>query len=154
MIATVGDKHNTPASTARASGLRELAAQRAAGRALDPHDPGAVRQAAGQMLADLFFKPLLAEMRKLPFGKEFGGGGRTEEIFGEQLDQQIADRVAVADRGGLAKQLIARLEGAATAKRAALAEQADAAREARAANAGTARPGGDGSPTLAEGASE
>ncbi|MGE0481723.1 MAG: hypothetical protein AB7Q17_14755 [Phycisphaerae bacterium] len=127
MTASVVDKPTSTANASRGSGLRELAAQRAAGRALDPRDPGAVRQAAGQMLADLFFKPLLAEMRKLPFGKEFGGGGRTEEIFGEQLDQQIADRVAVADRGGIAKRLIARLEGAASAKRAALAEQVDGA---------------------------
>ena len=62
------------------------------------------------LAALLFFAPLLAEMRKLPFGRKFASGGRTEEIFGEQLDLRIADSVA-ANCGGLTRQLIERLQG-------------------------------------------
>jgi len=69
----------------------------------------AVLLAAGRK-SQLFFAPLLAEMRKLPFGRKFASAGRTEEIFGEQLDLRIADSVA-ANCGGLTRQLIERLQG-------------------------------------------
>ncbi|MBK9120359.1 MAG: hypothetical protein IPM18_12275 [Phycisphaerales bacterium] len=61
-------------------------------------DP-AVREAAAQFLTELFFGPLLAEARRAPFKADWIDGGQTESIFGEQLDQRIADRVALADRG-------------------------------------------------------
>ena len=89
---------------------RTLAALLAAGRKLEANDPKLVRQAAAQVVSQLFFAPLLAEMRKLPFGHKFASGGRTEEIFGEQLDLRIADSVA-ANCGGLTRQLIERLQG-------------------------------------------
>ncbi|MGE3180419.1 MAG: rod-binding protein [Phycisphaerae bacterium] len=63
--------------------------------------PKSAREAATKMVSQLFFVPMLEAMRELPFGKEFGSGGRTEEIFGEQLDQQLADKIAKADRSGL-----------------------------------------------------
>ena len=89
---------------------RTLAALLAAGRRLEANDPKLVGQAAAQVVSQLFFAPLLAEMRKLPFGRKFASGGRTEEIFGEQLDLRIADSVA-ANCGGLTRQLIERLQG-------------------------------------------
>jgi hypothetical protein len=92
------------------SDTRTLAALLAAGRKLDANDPGLVRQAAARVVSQLFFAPLLAEMRKLPFGQRFATGGRTEEIFGEQLDLRIADSVA-ANCGGLTRQLIEDLRG-------------------------------------------
>ena len=79
----------------RSSALQTL------GRPVSPTDPQGVRATASLMLAELAFKPMLAEMRKLPFGKGIFDGGRTEEIFGERLDQEIADTVASADTGGL-----------------------------------------------------
>lgn len=87
-----------------------LAALQQMGRMLDPHDPAVVRHAAAQMVSELFFKPLLAEMRDFPFGEQFGSGGRGEAVFGEQLDQYIADAVAAADRDGLVAQLTRRLQ--------------------------------------------
>jgi hypothetical protein len=89
---------------------RALAALRATGRRLEANDPKLAEQAAAQVVSQLFFAPLLAEMRKLPFGREFAIGGRTEEIFGEQLDLRIADSVA-ANCGGLTRQLTERLQG-------------------------------------------
>jgi len=71
----------------------------AMGRKTDAGDPEATRAAASQLLAELFFTPMLAEMRDFPFGKEFADGGQTESIFGQHLDQRIADTVAASDRG-------------------------------------------------------
>ena len=91
-----------------AGATRKLGALRGLGRAIDAKDPRLVREAASLLTSQLFFAPLLAEMRKLPFGKGFGHGGRIEEAFGEQLDQQLADTVARSDRG-LTAQLAERL---------------------------------------------
>lgn len=103
-----------PPEAARASArydadaTRTFGAQRGLGRSLDAKDPQLAHEAAALMTSQLFFAPLLVEMRKLPFGKEFGYGGRMEEAFGEQLDQQLADTVARSDRG-LTAQLAERL---------------------------------------------
>jgi hypothetical protein len=75
----------------------------------DVHDPAVVRQTASQFLSELFFKPLLAEMRRFPLGRELACGGQTEAIFGSQLDQRIADRVAAAERG-LVDQMVSEFE--------------------------------------------
>jgi hypothetical protein len=87
---------------------RELGALRDLRRTLDAEDPRVVREAAALVSSQLFFAPLLAEARKLPFGRELGHGGRMEEAFGEQLDQHIADAVARRDQG-LTAQLAGRL---------------------------------------------
>jgi len=71
-----------------------LRTMRELGRLVDAQDPRVVRQAATQMLSELFFSPMLAEMRKFPFGRELATGGRMEAAFGEQLDQRLADTVA------------------------------------------------------------
>jgi len=96
-----------PAGPDAAAG-RTLGTWRKLGRAVDAHDPRQVREAAARLTSQLFFAPLLAEMRKLPFGRELGTGGRTEEVFGEQLDLRIADAVARRDRG-LTSQIADRL---------------------------------------------
>ena len=87
---------------------RRFGAWRALGRALDPQDPRVAREAAAQLVSQLFFAPLLAEMRRLPFGREFGHGGRMEDAFGEQLDLRIADTVARSDQS-LTARLTAKL---------------------------------------------
>jgi hypothetical protein len=94
----------TPTPGTTSAYQQRIAALESLGRPVDPTDPEGVRATAGLMLAELAFKPMLAEMRKLPFGKGLFDGGRTEEIFGERLDQEIADTVAGADTGGLTAQ--------------------------------------------------
>lgn len=85
----------TPARTSMSPAhLRTLIA---AGRKLDTHDPAVVRQTATQFLSELFFAPLLAEAREAPFGGDLANGGQTEAIFGQRLDQALADSVAGAD---------------------------------------------------------
>jgi len=58
--------------------------------------PDKARYAAAQLVSQLFFAPLLAEMRRLPFGRELAVGGRMEEAFAEQLDLHLADKAAMA----------------------------------------------------------
>ncbi|MFQ5806195.1 MAG: hypothetical protein ACE5I3_07085 [Phycisphaerae bacterium] len=101
-----------------ANASRKFRMMRGLGRRLDPNDPHVIREAAALLTSQLFFAPLLAEMRKLPFGREFGHGGRLEEAFGEQLDQRIADTVARCDRGltpQVAKRLAQKSQAAAAA---------------------------------------
>lgn len=91
----------TKSLSSPAGGRRDLAALQGLGRRIDAHDQRLARDAAGKLLADLFFAPLLAEMRKSASAVRIGSGGRGEEVFGEQLDQRLADAVAAADRSGL-----------------------------------------------------
>ncbi len=82
-----------------ASDARRLASTRQLGRRVDAQDPAAARLAASQMVSELFFKPLLAELRESSFGAPFINGGQTESIFGERLDQKLADTVAGTQTG-------------------------------------------------------
>lgn len=81
----------------------------ATGQKLDSRDPAVVHETAARMVSELFFAPLLAEMREFPFGKGIADGGRGEAVFGEQLDRQIADQVSRSDRG-LVTQIAAQLQ--------------------------------------------
>jgi|GEM_PF-2078790 len=99
----LGRVRGAPSSAAAAAATSSL------GRLADSHGAAARRHAAEQMVSQMFFVPLLAEMRKSPFGGEIGNGGRMEEAFSEQLDLRIADHVAAADTGGLTTQIEARI---------------------------------------------
>lgn len=80
--------------------------------ARDPGVQAAVARstdAATQLTSILFYEPLLGEMRKSTIGQKFGTGGRGEEVFGEQLDKQIAMKVAQHDQSGLVKKVAAKL---------------------------------------------
>ena len=88
----------------------DIATQQALGRRLDPHDPEVIQRTAAQMVSELFYVPMLAEMRSFPFGEEFGNGGHGEAVFGEQLDQRVADIVASTGEGGLVDQVARYLE--------------------------------------------
>lgn len=78
------------------------------GRRMAPTDKASARQAAAMLVSQLFFVPLLAQMRAFPIGGRVGGGGRGEEVFGEQLDQRIADIVA-RNAPGLTTQIESKL---------------------------------------------
>jgi hypothetical protein len=74
-----------------------------------PVDPRA-RDAAAKLVSQLFYIPMLQEMRSFSFGKELGSGGRGEEVFGEQLDIRLADAMARADRGGAVDQIARQIQ--------------------------------------------
>src|SRR5262249_28128322 len=90
---------------ATASRQAQFLSLRALGRRVNPHDPEQAHQTAQAMVGDMFFAPMLEEMRKLPFGKKISFGGRGEEAFGEQLDQLLAQKGAQRDQSGLVKQI-------------------------------------------------
>ncbi len=92
----------------RSTGLDASHLAQPAGDGSDARGP---RVVAAQMVSTLFYAPLLAEMRKFSIGQEYASGGRTEEIFGEQLDGRIADAVAISDRGGLTDLLARQISG-------------------------------------------
>lgn len=94
---------------------QKLAAQTKLGRPNSSADPALIRQTASQLVSQLFFQPMLAEMRKLPFGGEIGQGGRGEEVFGEQLDQRVADAVADTTAGSLKQTIEQALSNSETA---------------------------------------
>ncbi|MCA9242521.1 MAG: rod-binding protein [Phycisphaerales bacterium] len=107
----ISDKLNIAAPSAPQTALRpgdtrSLQFLRELGRAKDannPQDPRLAREASSELLSNLFFQPLLAEARKMPFQSELFSGGRGEEVFGEQLDIRVADAVAAANPGGIAQ---------------------------------------------------
>ncbi len=109
--------HRQSAARAR---LGRIAAQRDTGptfRVLEElgrppgnDDPRRDQQAATLLVSQLFVGPLLAEARRFPIGGEIGHGGRGEDVFGEQLDQVLADRIA-ARLPGLTEQLRSRFAG-------------------------------------------
>lgn len=108
-IAMTTHSNTIPPQTAAAAtktplrnATRDFAALSKLGRKLPEDDPRIAQQAAANLLTELFFHPVLSEMRKWPFGAKFASGGRVEEVFGEQLDKRVADAVALSDPGGIA----------------------------------------------------
>jgi len=100
----------TAATTTAVTGASDrVQALWASGEKLDAQDPAVVHETAARLVSELFFAPMLAEMREFPFGKGIADGGRAEAVFGEQLDRQIADQVSRSDRG-LVRQVAAQLQ--------------------------------------------
>ena len=60
------------------------------------HSGEDLREAAAELVSAAFLRPMLAEARQDPFKSELFHGGRGEEIFGEQLDGILADRITSA----------------------------------------------------------
>lgn len=52
-----------------------------------------LKAAAEQLVSTAFIQPLLAQMRDDPFKVDMFHGGRGEQIFGQQLDTLISERV-------------------------------------------------------------
>ncbi|GAB4197510.1 MAG: hypothetical protein Kow00105_11570 [Phycisphaeraceae bacterium] len=52
-----------------------------------------LRKASEQLVATTLVQPMFAQMRQDPFRSDLFHGGRTEEIFGQQLDTILAERV-------------------------------------------------------------
>lgn len=103
---------------ARPGAARQCDALQALGRKIDADTPAGRRETAGLLVAELAFKPLLAEMRKSSLAAGPFDGGRGGEVFGERLDEALADAVAQSDPGGVTSQIARYLDP--TAGRAAL----------------------------------
>lgn len=76
--------------------LQALQVQASPGNTADQADANRakdLRKAAEQLVATTFIQPMLAKMREDPFKTDLFHGGRTEEIFGEQLDTILSERI-------------------------------------------------------------
>jgi Rod binding domain-containing protein len=94
---------------------RTLAALGGLGRRIAMDDPRQVRQTAVELTAELFFAPLLKEMREFPIGRELMPGGQMHSAFAENLDRRLAEAVAQRDPGGLVQELVRTLQARSSA---------------------------------------
>ncbi len=60
-----------------------------------------LRQAASEVVGSVFFAPMLKMARDNPWKGKYGHGGRGEEVFGAQLDMELARRASHRLDGGL-----------------------------------------------------
>ncbi|MEM0915292.1 MAG: rod-binding protein [Planctomycetota bacterium] len=70
-----------------------------------------VYEAAEQLVASAFIAPLLAQLRDAAKQNNMFYGGSTEDLFGHQLDEQIADRVVKSSRFGLVDAVYREISG-------------------------------------------
>ncbi len=68
-----------------------------------------LRQAADEMVGVTFFGEMLKMARNARIKGEFGHGGRGEEVFGAQLDQELARRAGQGMKNGLSEAIYRRL---------------------------------------------
>lgn len=67
------------------------------------------REASEQLVASTLLLPLLQQMRNDPFKTDMFHGGSAEDIFGAQLDTQLADRMASSMRLPVVEQVYERI---------------------------------------------
>ena len=68
-----------------------------------------LHQAAEEMVGVTFFGEMLKIARNSKLKGEFGHGGRGEEIFGGQLDQELARRAGAGVKNSLSEAIYNRL---------------------------------------------
>ena len=70
------------------------------------HREDETREAADQLVATAFVLPLLQQVRDDPFKSDLFHGGQGEEIFGQQLDVLMAERITKSAGFGLSDALV------------------------------------------------
>ncbi len=71
-----------------------------------------LRQAVDEVVGATFYAPMLKMARDNPFKGKLGHGGRGEEIFGAQLDMELARRASHGSNNTLSEAIARRLEKA------------------------------------------
>ena len=84
-------------------------------RELDAAAQERAKAAADQLVASALVMPILAEARSAANRGGLFHGGRGEEVFGQQLDTILADRIASSPGFGLGAAVAGRLGGGAGA---------------------------------------
>lgn len=95
-----------PRTGARPAGLRDWATHFS--QAIKPDDTATDREqlsreaqadkAASEFVAGALVRPLLSQARNDPFKSKLFHGGQAEEMFGQQLDGVLADRITQSAR--------------------------------------------------------
>jgi len=68
-----------------------------------------LRKVTRQLVGQVFYGTLLAQMRKSSLKTGLMSGGRAEQVFGAQLDSIFADHVALREKRGLGDMIYRRL---------------------------------------------
>jgi len=76
---------------------------------LDAAAQDRARTAASQLVATALVQPILAELRSSPFKSDLFHGGRGEEVFRQQLDTVLAERIASSPGFGAVETVAAQL---------------------------------------------
>ncbi len=77
-----------------------------------PPDLNPARTAARELVASTLLYPLLRQAREDPFQSDLFHGGQGEEVFAQQLDTILADRITQATRLPIVDAIERRLTGA------------------------------------------
>jgi Rod binding domain-containing protein len=70
----------------------------------------ALQQAVQEVVGSVFFAPMLKMARENPLKGKYMHGGRGEDIFGAQLDMELARRASHRVQGGLTDALVKRFD--------------------------------------------
>ncbi len=77
-----------------AQGMSDFAGVLEMARESDAAAKEKAQTVGNQLVATAMIQPILAELRNSPFKSDLFDGGRAEEVFGQQLDTTLADRIA------------------------------------------------------------
>ena len=69
-----------------------------------------LEQAVEEVVGSVFYTPMLKMARDNPLKGKYGHGGRGEEVFGAQLDMELARRASHRANGGLTEALLDRFD--------------------------------------------
>ena len=69
-----------------------------------------LQQAVQEVVGSVFFAPMLKMARENPLKGKYMHGGRGEDIFGAQLDMELARRASHRVQGGLTDALVKRFD--------------------------------------------
>ena len=75
-----------------------------------------IGEAGDQLVSTAFVLPLLSQLRDSPFKSEMFDGGQAEQIFGQQLDTILADRITSSANFGISDALVRQFDPAAASK--------------------------------------
>jgi len=96
-------------ATPKASSAGGFATALNSARSTSSNAMSELREAAQQMVASAFILPLLQQVRDDPFKSDLFHGGKSEDLFGQQLDTILADRIVDASRLGVADAIVDRM---------------------------------------------
>ena len=69
-----------------------------------------LKQAVDEVVGSVFYAPMMKMARDNPLKGKYGHGGRGEEVFGSQLDMELARRASHRTQGGLAEAMLDRFD--------------------------------------------
>ena len=121
------DAIQSVSSGTESKGLRAIDTLRALGRGMtDLSGAEQSLDAARKLVSELCFKPMLEQMRSFPLGdEEIGGGGRGEAVFGERLDERVADIAASTSLKDFTQSIANELMGGANTAQTEAAANSD-----------------------------